>query len=519
MAGGGALPAWTTMEAVGISQELQAELEPAFSREQARTASAAATVADCWKRDEASEGKLREIRDEIEALLAEQQAGPASPLSPRSPRSPRWLLAQRRASRNRDEQEQEPEHVDDLLLAVAQDDEAAAAALLERGVDPNRATGMGTTALMAAASRGALRMVQLLVDAGARLDTQAPINGATAFHYACTMGHPDAVELLVRAGCDTTIRCSDGETGWEWAASAGRAEVIGRLKSLNSMALENQSREGHFADGFDAGFECAKFRSFEDGWTQGYLAGQSWLPDDDAEPPAAPPAADPPEMDGSSPRSTGAAHDAGFSAGWSASCDGNHSEQFQAGYGQGWREGLLEADAAEARMTDGFADDDFEDELPLSPGGVQLQGDTLAEISRLTKLAAPLEQKLHVGSTLISSLRFCCFAFQLSVKSRHCTGVRQRSRPWHSPRSRAPWTVPSKPERHHRTARRRLNRRHRRHRRQRRRIIWLWALCRGRSRPPRNGAAAAQPAAPSRAGGSVFVCIGRRIGFVRQVRS
>ena len=44
MAGGGALPAWTTMEAVGISQELQAELEPAFSREQARTAWAAATA-------------------------------------------------------------------------------------------------------------------------------------------------------------------------------------------------------------------------------------------------------------------------------------------------------------------------------------------------------------------------------------------------------------------------------------------------------------------------------------------
>ena len=43
--GGGALPAWTTMEAVGISQELQAELEPAFSREQARPASAAATLA------------------------------------------------------------------------------------------------------------------------------------------------------------------------------------------------------------------------------------------------------------------------------------------------------------------------------------------------------------------------------------------------------------------------------------------------------------------------------------------
>ena len=405
MTGGGALPAWTTMEAVGISQELQAELEPAFSREQARTAWAAATVADCWKRDEASEGQLREIRDEIEALLAEQQAGPAAQLSPRSPRSPRWLLAQRRASRNRDEQEQEQEQaeaaplVDDLLLAVAQDDEAAAAALLERGVDLNRANGMGTTALMAAASSGALRMVQLLVDAGARLDTAAPINGATAFHYACTMGHPDAVELLVRAGCDTTIRCSDGETGWEWAASAGRAEVTDRLKSLNSMALENQSREGHFADGFDAGFECAKFRSFEDGWTEGYLAGQSWLPDDDAEPPAAPPAPDPPEMEGSSPRSTGAAHDAGFSAGWSASCDGNHSEQFEAGYGQGWREGLLDADAAEARMTDGFAHDDFDDELPLSPGGVQLRGDTLCEISRLTKLAAPLEQKLQVGPT------------------------------------------------------------------------------------------------------------------------
>ena len=99
-------------------------------------------------------------------------------------------------------------------------------------VDPNHANDAGLSALMAAACRGSTEMTELLLGSSADIDLQASNNGATAFHYACGMGHAEVVELLVHQGCSTYLRCKEGETGREWAESAGQRGVIARLEVI-----------------------------------------------------------------------------------------------------------------------------------------------------------------------------------------------------------------------------------------------------------------------------------------------
>ena len=48
----------------------------------------------------------------------------------------------------------------------------------------------------------------------------------TPFHIACAGGHVSCVRLLLKAGCDTTLREESGLTGWELAEQLHRKQVI-----------------------------------------------------------------------------------------------------------------------------------------------------------------------------------------------------------------------------------------------------------------------------------------------------
>ena len=101
--------------------------------------------------------------------------------------------------------------------------------LLDRGADPN-VVANGFTLLMTAASGGFTKcrtvpLIELLLERGAALDRTTDIKsmhrtlqglhpaGWTAFHFACSHGDPDVVEVLVRAGCDTSAKNMDGKNG------------------------------------------------------------------------------------------------------------------------------------------------------------------------------------------------------------------------------------------------------------------------------------------------------------------
>jgi hypothetical protein len=111
------------------------------------------------------------------------------------------------------------------------------------GADPALAGHGGMTALMHAAAKGNLSLLQRLLElvprhdahaAAAMLDaTAVAAGGSTAFHMACHNGNTDCVEELVRAGCNMKLRCAEhGRTGRDAAEQEGQQAVLARLRAL-----------------------------------------------------------------------------------------------------------------------------------------------------------------------------------------------------------------------------------------------------------------------------------------------
>ena len=82
-----------------------------------------------------------------------------------------------------------------------------------------------------AAYFGNVSLVRLLLEWGVLVDVVGVEEG-TAFHCACFNGHAECVAVLVKAGCDTTLRDNDGETGRQIAERHGHAAVLSLLDTL-----------------------------------------------------------------------------------------------------------------------------------------------------------------------------------------------------------------------------------------------------------------------------------------------
>ncbi|KAJ1801231.1 hypothetical protein LPJ59_000445, partial [Coemansia sp. RSA 2399] len=65
------------------------------------------------------------------------------------------------------------------------------------------------------AALGNVKAMKAYLRGGVNIDGQNKVNGQTALHWACVRGNSDAVELLVRAGADTTIKNNKGQTPLE----------------------------------------------------------------------------------------------------------------------------------------------------------------------------------------------------------------------------------------------------------------------------------------------------------------
>lgn len=102
---------------------------------------------------------------------------------------------------------------------------AILALLLAKGGDPNAATAVGLTPLMAAAGRGDVEALRLLVAKGAKVDAQNG-TGATALFGAAMSGNPRAVQFLLEKGADPKIATKRNETALTNAATAGVEEAV-----------------------------------------------------------------------------------------------------------------------------------------------------------------------------------------------------------------------------------------------------------------------------------------------------
>lgn len=88
----------------------------------------------------------------------------------------------------------------------------------------NAKSGNGVTPMQQAAQEGHTEVVDLLLAAGASVNS-CPLSNATALYNAANGGHLDVVDRLVTTGADVDLKTSSGSTPLHAAANNGHTEV------------------------------------------------------------------------------------------------------------------------------------------------------------------------------------------------------------------------------------------------------------------------------------------------------
>lgn len=113
--------------------------------------------------------------------------------------------------------------------------------LLARGADPNAKDDAGRTPLHLASGGATARLLlQAKADPSMR-DAQ----GNTALHAAAELPHPDAAEVLVRAGLSVDVRNHAGLTPLHFAALQGNRQTAGFLLDQDADINAATTRDYH----------------------------------------------------------------------------------------------------------------------------------------------------------------------------------------------------------------------------------------------------------------------------------
>lgn len=108
-------------------------------------------------------------------------------------------------------------------------------------------TDDGWTSLMISSFQNHLRIVELLVQAGASLDAQNNITGRTAVMLAVRLQHVEVVKLLVRAGASLEIEDKQGITPLVRATIIGNGEILQALLRGGAVVEVGQKTALHYA--------------------------------------------------------------------------------------------------------------------------------------------------------------------------------------------------------------------------------------------------------------------------------
>ena len=127
---------------------------------------------------------------------------------------------------------------EDLRSAVENDQTSEIAKLLARGADPNTPDERGNTLLMVAVRHKNAKLVDLLIDAGARLNHA----GWNPLLYAATAGHPKIIRLLLDGGAAINSTSENGTTALMMAARGNHTDTIKvLLKNGADPNIRNES--------------------------------------------------------------------------------------------------------------------------------------------------------------------------------------------------------------------------------------------------------------------------------------
>ncbi len=110
--------------------------------------------------------------------------------------------------------------------AAMRNDSEGVYSLLEQGEDVNAPQGDGMTALHWAAENGDIEMVEVLLSAGAGLNSTTRLGSYTPLHLASKMGRDTVIRALLGAGQDPNVPALSGMTALHYAAASGSIEAV-----------------------------------------------------------------------------------------------------------------------------------------------------------------------------------------------------------------------------------------------------------------------------------------------------
>lgn len=115
---------------------------------------------------------------------------------------------------------------------------------IKLGISVNEITEFGGTALHQAAQYNETGAMEILIAAGANIDTTTSPGLYSSLHIACEKNKVEAVELLLQNNSNIEAKTQHGRTPLHIAAAAGSADCIRVLltKGAQINALDNENR-------------------------------------------------------------------------------------------------------------------------------------------------------------------------------------------------------------------------------------------------------------------------------------
>ena len=105
-----------------------------------------------------------------------------------------------------------------FLLEVSKNNhQGVLKALTETPEDIKQTDKNGNTALHIASEKGLHQMVEILIEHGAKLNSQNKCPGWTAAHFAAYEGHAEILQLLLESGAKPDVKDWQGDTAETWA--------------------------------------------------------------------------------------------------------------------------------------------------------------------------------------------------------------------------------------------------------------------------------------------------------------
>lgn len=105
---------------------------------------------------------------------------------------------------------------------------------LDAGIPVDAVDAVDQTALIAAAGKDHIEIVQLLLDRGAKPDVPDPAGWTALIHATYFGARPELLSLLVQKGADVNHQNDRGATALYLAAAAGREATVRRLLALGA---------------------------------------------------------------------------------------------------------------------------------------------------------------------------------------------------------------------------------------------------------------------------------------------